>query len=96
MLERDFQAAVIRRLYDEFDGCLVLKNDPNYKQGIPDLVIFYESKYAFLEVKASAKSRVRPNQEYYVSRLDGMSFARFISPENEESIFSELRDFMGL
>lgn len=89
-LERDYQARLIKRLKNTFDGCIVLKNDSSYIQGIPDLTIFYGDKWATLEVKRSETASKRPNQEYYVNLMDDMSFSRFICPENEEEVFGEL------
>ena len=51
MLERNFQSKLIKELKERFPGCMVLKNDPNYIQGIPDLSIFYKDKWATLECK---------------------------------------------
>ncbi len=42
-LERDFQAKLIKELISMFDGCIDLKNDSSYIQGIPDLTIFYKA-----------------------------------------------------
>ena len=41
MLERDYQSHLIKRIKALLPGCVVLKNDSSYLQGIPDLVIFY-------------------------------------------------------
>ena len=71
--ESAFQASLIRTLEYIFPGCLVLKNDPNYKQGIPDLSVFYEKKWAALETKRSDDEPHRPNQDYYVDRMKNMS-----------------------
>ena len=90
-LERDFQAKLIKDLKNIFKGCIVLKNDPSYIQGIPDLIILFEDKWAALEVKKSRTASHRPNQEYYVDLMDGMSFASFIYPENKEEILYELQ-----
>ena len=38
-LESKYQKELIRKLQDIFKGCIVVKNDPNYIQGIPDLLI---------------------------------------------------------
>lgn len=94
-LERDFQAHLIEQLYVMFDGCIVLKNDEQYLQGFPDLTILYQDKWAVLEVKASATSPLRPNQDYYVELLNGMSYSAFIYPENEEEILNELQQAFG-
>jgi hypothetical protein len=91
MLERDYQAGLIRKLKRMFPGCVVLKNDPDYLQGIPDLVIFYGEHWAMLEVKASERAPQRPNQAYYVDMLNEMSFAAFIYPSNEETTLDELQ-----
>ena len=90
-LERDFQAKLIKELKMIFKGCIIMKNDSSYIQGIPDLIILFEDKWAALEVKKSATASHRPNQEYYVDLMDKMSFAAFIYPENKEEILYELQ-----
>ncbi len=90
-LERDFQKNLIKELKDIFVGCIVMKNDSSYIQGIPDLLILYNDKWAALEVKKSRVASHRPNQEYYVDKMDDMSFARFIYPENKEVVLDELQ-----
>ncbi len=89
--ENKFQADLIKELKSTFPGCMVLKNDANYIQGIPDLTIFYKDKWAALECKKNAKASHQPNQDYYVNQMDKMSFARFIYPENKEEIIDELQ-----
>lgn len=92
-LERDFQRALKKRIKSMFPGCYVMKTDPNQIQGIPDLLILYKNKWAMLECKRSAKAREdpEPNQEYYVSTMDKMSFCRFIYPENMEEVLNDLQ-----
>ena len=90
-LERDFQAKLIKDLRVMFKGCIILKNDPNYIQGVPDLIILYNDRWAALEVKKSEQASHRPNQEYYVDLMNEMSFASFIYPENKEEILYELQ-----
>jgi hypothetical protein len=89
--ESKFQSELIRKLRRIFPDCVILKNDPGYLQGVPDLVIFYGNRYAFLEVKASERARVQPNQDYYVRKLNEMSFAAFVYPSNEEEVLCALR-----
>ena len=91
MLESSFQAKLIKELKELFPGCIVLKNDPNYIQGFPDLSIFYRNRWAVLECKKSAKAKRQPNQEYYVDMLNEMSFSRFIHPGNKEEVLRELQ-----
>ena len=73
---------------------MVLKNDSGYIQGIPDLSIFYNDKWATLEVKKSYEDFLKhkqPNQERYVEKMNGMSFSRFIYPENKEEVLDDLQ-----
>jgi hypothetical protein len=91
MLENKFQSGLIKELKEMFPGCLVLKNDPNYIQGFPDLTVLYEDKWALLEAKREKQASHRPNQDFYISKADGMSFARFICPENKEEVLHELQ-----
>ena len=91
MRENKFQSDLIKELKKLFPGCIVLKNDPNYIQGIPDLLILYGKKWATLECKKSSGASVRPNQAYYVKRMNKMSFSRFIFPENKEEVLRELQ-----
>ena len=90
MLESKFQANLIKKLKQMFKGCIVMKNDSSYIQGIPDLLVLYGNKWASLECKKHAGASKRPNQEYYVGLMNDMSFSRFISPENEEEVLRDL------
>lgn len=90
MLENKFQANLIKELKKLFPGCIVMKNDSSYIQGVPDLLILFQDKWASLEVKKNASASKRPNQEYYVGMMDKMSFSRFICPENKDEILNEL------
>jgi hypothetical protein len=94
MLENQYKQELIPRIETRIPGCLVVINDPNYIQGIPDLTVFYGVMYAFLEVKASEKSKERPNQRYYIENHGGV-FGAFIYPENEEEILNALQQAFG-
>lgn len=91
MKESKFQSSLIKELQDMFPGCVILKNDPGYKQGIPDLLILYNDKWASLECKRSANANKQPNQDYYVQKMNDMSFSRYIYPENKEDVLYELQ-----
>lgn len=90
-LEKDFQARLIKEIKELLPGCLIMKNDPTYIQGIPDLTILHGDKWAALECKRDGSASHRPNQDYYVGMMDNMSFARFISPDNKEEVLRELQ-----
>lgn len=89
-LEREFQKELIDEIKEQFPGCLVMKNDSGYIQGIPDWTILYKNKWAVLEVKRERKSNKQPNQPYYIETLNKMSFSRFVYPENKEEVLEEL------
>jgi len=91
MTENQYQALLIKKIKRIFPGCMVLKTDTSYQQGVPDLVILWNMNWASLEVKMEASSSRQPNQDYYVEQLDEMSFAAYIYPENEEEVLSALQ-----
>lgn len=91
MLENKFQSNLIKEIKKIFPGCIVLKNDSSYIQGIPDLLILYKDKWSALEVKKSATASHRPNQDYYVEKMNSMSHSAFIYPENKNKVLDELR-----
>ena len=90
-LERGFQDDLIDDLEFMFPGCMIMKLDSSYIQGIPDLLILYEDKWAVLECKKNASAKKQPNQTYYVNKMNNMSFAAFIYPENKEEVLYELQ-----
>lgn len=93
MLESKFQANLIKEIKEIFPGCIVMKNDSSYIQGIPDLLVLHKNKWASLENKKSAKAKKQPNQEYYVDKMNEMSFSRFIYPENKDEVLKELHGY---
>lgn len=95
MRESDFQHNLIKTIKSRFPGSIVMKNDANYIQGIPDLTVLYKDKWAVLECKANKKAKRQPNQEYYVIKMADMSFAKFIYPENEEAVLNEMGQYFN-
>jgi hypothetical protein len=95
MTEPEYQAKLKKKIKELLPGCIVQKEDSREIQGIPDLLILYNNKWASLEVKIDEDAEHQPNQDYYVDKMDGMSFSRFIFPENEEQVLNELLLFFG-
>ena len=95
ILERNFQARLIKRIRKEMPDAVVLKTDPNYIQGFPDLLILRGKRWAAVEAKREEHAPHRPNQDYWVQKLNRMSYARFIYPENEEEILHGIREVLG-
>lgn len=88
--ESAFQHNLIKEIKERFPGSFVMKTDANYIQGIPDLLILYKNKWAALECKRSANAKKQPNQEYYIQKMNDMSFSRLIFPENKEEVLNDL------
>lgn len=88
--ENAFQSSLIRTIKNLLPGCIVLKLDPNYIQGIPDLLILHGITWAALEVKKSEKASRRPNQEFYVNKMSKMSYSAFVYPENVQQVLSDI------
>lgn len=95
MKESEFQHRLIKRLKSVFQDCIVLKNDAGYMQGIPDLILLWKDKWAALEVKRSSSASHQPNQEWWIDRMNSMSFASFVCPENEEEVIHEIQQAFG-
>ena len=89
--ERKYQSDLIKKIKKLLPGSMVLKNDSEYIQGIPDLIVLYKDRWAGLECKRDKKSSHRPNQDYYISKMNEMSYASFIYPENEEEVLDALQ-----
>lgn len=92
-LESGFQDRVVREIKDALPGCMVFKMDQI--QGIPDLLVLHRDKWASLECKREQNAKRQPNQEYYVGRMNEMSFSRFIYPENKEEVLHDLYEALG-
>lgn len=70
---------------------MVLKNDANYIQGIPDLMVLNGDRWAALECKKDKFASTQPNQSYYISKMNEMSYAAKVYPENEEEVLDALQ-----
>lgn len=88
-LESGFQDKLKDDLKEMFPGCMIFKMDQI--QGIPDLLVLYQDKWASLECKRGTRSKKQPNQEHYVEKMNNMSFSRFINKENKEEVLRDLQ-----
>lgn len=93
MLENKFKTKLKKEIQEMLPGCMIMHLDPTEIQGIPDLIILFEDRWAVLEGKKSAKAPHRPNQDYYVNLMDRMSFAAFIYPENKDEVLDDLYQY---
>ena len=93
--ESVFQAEFIRELRNRYPRSIILKNDPNYLQGVPDVLMLVHDTWAAFEIKTYRDARTQPNQVYYVNLMDGMSFAAFVYPENAQDVLDALQQSLG-
>ena len=94
-LESKFQKELMDEIRELYPGCVILKNDSGYIQGIPDWTILYKKKWAVLEAKKERKAKKQPNQDYYVDKLNDMSYSSFVYPENRETVLDQLSKVFG-
>jgi hypothetical protein len=94
MREGEYQAYLIKEIKLLLPGCMVLKNDSGYIQGIPDLTVLFHERWGVLEVKIKRPTKAsdfEPNQEWYLEHMDELSFAACIYPENEDEVLGDLQ-----
>ena len=94
-LESRFQGKLIKEIKERFPEAIVMKTNPGYIQGIPDLMIVNGKNWAALECKRSPKEHHQPNQDYYIQKMNEMSYARFVYPENKEEVLDEMERSFG-
>ncbi len=90
-LESAFQKELMDEIRERYPGCVIIKNDPNYIQGFPDWTILYKDKWVVIEAKRSASAKHQPNQDFYIKKLNDMSYATFAYPENKEVVLREIQ-----
>ena len=91
MKESGFQDRLKKEIETIFPGSMVLKLDPTNKQGIPDLLVLYKDHWAALECKKNSKASFQPNQQFYISKMNDMSYSSVIYPENKTEVLHELQ-----
>lgn len=91
--ENKIQSDIVSELKELFPDSIILKNDPNYKQGIPDLVLLDREGWALLEVKRDANASHRPNQNYYVNKANELGqYGSFIYPQNKTEVYNGIQE----
>lgn len=90
VLERDFQAKVIRYLRSK--GCFVRKmpQDATTARGVADVFFCIEGFYGFIECKKSKTAKLRPGQKEFIDKMNDWSWAKICYPENWDEIKKEL------
>ena len=94
-LEKKFEAGFIDRLEEEFPGCMIIKGNSSLRQGVPDRLLLHEEHWAFLEFKREENSDRQENQDFYIEKFNGMSYAAFVDPENADEVIREIHTAFG-
>ena len=93
MNEAKFQKDIKDAIKKRFPNAIILKQQTT--QGIPDLLIVNDKNWVALECKISGEAHHQPNQDYYISKMNKMSYASFIFPENKEEVLNEVFKTLG-
>lgn len=93
--EANYRTGLIKRIQERFPECVILPNDPQRIQGIPDILVLFNKFWAALELKRSGSASKRPNQDYYINKFNGMSFGAIIYPENETEVLDAIQSKVG-
>lgn len=89
--ESDFERELMEDLDEAFPGCMVIKGASMFRQGVPDRILLCGKNWAALEVKPDPKAATQPNQPWYVEKMNDMSYAAIITPENKQEVISEIQ-----
>lgn len=91
-----FKSKFMRDLQKLYPYSYILLLDPNYVQGVPDVLILDGPNWATFEVKRSRSAKRQPNQDWHVEQMNEMSYSRFVSPETRKDILDELQRAFGV
>ena len=59
MLESQYQSKLISKLKEMFPNAVILKTDPTYIQGFPDILVLEGERWAALECKRCVIDPIR-------------------------------------
>ena len=89
--EGRFKTEVHTELKQRFPGIDIIGGNSAMRQGIPDTLLQWQGRHAWLEFKKSEGAEKQPNQDYYVGKFNNEgTFSSFIYPENKEEVLNAL------
>lgn len=94
-LESKFQKEFTDALEEKFPGCLIIKGNSSYRQGLPDWLMLHQDNWAAFEIKRNKNAKRSDSQSYYVNKMNDMSYASFVDPENYREVISEVQQTLG-
>lgn len=94
MKESDFQSKMVKWLRAK--GCVVLKYQQNAttRAAVPDIIFLKDGFWGAIEAKKSKTAKCRPGQKEMVAKLDSMSWAKLVFPENWDETRKELEQIL--
>lgn len=94
MLEKDFQAKVVKQLRKMGVKCFKQKMDATTSAGTPDYICLAGPVWFFLEFKKSKGAKKRPGQQENIDWATENSFGWFIYPENYDEVMAEIKEII--
>lgn len=92
MTEGKFKLKLRKRVEEMVPGTVTVITDPTMCQGIPDRIFLLPNgRWVAVEAKVSKDASHRPNQDYYVEKLNEMGYAAFVYPENMEEVLNDIQ-----
>lgn len=91
MREADFQKNVISELRKMGYKCYKQQMNATTRIGTPDLFIFKEGFWGWIEFKKTKNSKKRPGQQENVDWAKENSYGTFCYPENKKEVLDYLR-----
>lgn len=79
-IESNFQADLKKEIETLFPGAVIMKNDPNDIQGIPDLTVIWRDHWAWLECKTRNKCSQTVEPRFLYSVCTPLFFRGFYLP----------------
>lgn len=93
MLESTFKKRFLNELVERlafFDVELEIVPTIPHVWSFPDTIVLGPKVWAALEFKRDSTASKRPNQPYYVERLNEMGYSAFVEPGNGEEVMDDL------
>lgn len=92
VLEKDFQKKFISDLRKLGYKCFKQQMNATTKVGTPDLFIFKEGFWGWIEFKKSKNAKKRPGQQQNIDWANENSWGTFCYPENRDEVYNYLKE----
>ena len=92
VLERDFQKKFISDLRKLGYKCFKQQMNATTRVGTPDLFVFNEGWWGWIEFKKSKNAKKRPGQQENIDWANANSWGSFVYPENRDEVYNYLKE----